>query len=439
MPLGAPRPGDPYETIVRNLHDLASSARREARVFEACELFGRLVPFARECAQADYLAWVLLSWGEAAVFTGNYDVATPALEEASGLYQSLGDGGGQARCVFQLAQIAGNQGRADDAEALFVRSREISEKAGDRAGLATALRAQGEIAMWRGQPERAASLLLEARRAFVALADRYGEASVLQPLSRVEVALGRIQSAQKCLVDALALANAIGDPQLKANVLFHVGVFCADWRSADGAKAALDEALAAFQQTGDRLGQARCHATLATIYCRLNRYDEASTALATARELHLELGNVAAVAIVGTQLADVLVAQGKYAAAGDLYREHMRTIRQHSSVLAQGEALLGFSDALGKSGDVDAARVSLAEARTLLASVGDRSNLARADRIEGEVLIRAGREAEGMARIRRGLDRYDALGALGRERPETLAAKTLAWVERKMGDTQGNN
>jgi tetratricopeptide (TPR) repeat protein len=439
MPLGTVRPGDSYEVIACNLHELASSARREARLAEAYEHFGRLVPFARGCPQADYLAWVLRCWGEAAVFTGNYEVAVPALEEASALCESLGDGAGHAHCIFQLAQIAGNQSRADDAEVLFARSREISEKAGDRAGLAAAMRAQGEIAIYRGEPERASALLLNARRVFVALEDRHGEASVLQALARVEVALGRIQSAHKCIEDALELANAIGDPQVKANVLFHVGIFCADWRSTEGAESALNEALAAFQQTGDRLGKARCHATLATLYCRLHRYDEASHALAVAHEIHFELGNIAAVAIVSTQLADVLVAQGRYAAAVDLYREHMGTIRRHASMGAQGEALLGFGAALGRSGDLDAARASFAEARALFVSVGDQPSLARADKIEGEVLIRVGREAEGAAMIRRGLDRFDALGALGPERPATLAEKTLARIMHQMGDAQGGN
>jgi hypothetical protein len=117
----------------------------------------------------------------------------------------------------------------------------------------------------------------------------------------------------------------------------------------------------------------------------------------------------------------------------------MGTIRRHASVGAQGEALLGFGEALGRSGDLDAARVSFAEARTFFASVGDQSNFARADKIEGEVLVRVGREAEGSAMIRRGLDRFDALGALGPERPETLAEKTLARIKRQMGDAQGGN
>jgi tetratricopeptide (TPR) repeat protein len=439
MPLGKARPGDSYEAIALDLHERASTARQESRFADAFRLFGELVPLARESRQVPYLAWVLRCWGQAAVFTGNYDVAAPALEEASGLYESLGDGPGHAYCTFLLGQIAGNQGRADEAEILFDRSSKIAEKAGDRPGAAVALRSRGEIAMWRGEPERAATILLEARHVFAAIQDQYGEASVLQPLARVEVALGRIQSAQKCLEDALALANAIGDAQVKACVLFHVGMFCADWRGAEGAESALSEALVAFQQTGDRLGQARCHATLATTYCRLHKHDEALKALAVAREIHFDLGNIAAVAIVSTQRADVLVAQGNYTAAVDLYREHMATIRRHASVGAQGEALLGFGDALGRSGDLDAARVSFAEARALFASVGDQVNLARADKIEGEILIRVGREAEGAAMIRRGLGRYDALGVLGPERPETLAAKTLARIKRQMGDTQGGN
>ena len=118
MFLGKVQPGDSYEAIAHALHERACAARQEARFAEAYRLFGELLPLARECRQAEYIAWVLRSWGEAAVFTGNYDVAVAALEEASGLCESLGDGTGHAHCISLLGQIAGNQGRADDADDL---------------------------------------------------------------------------------------------------------------------------------------------------------------------------------------------------------------------------------------------------------------------------------------------------------------------------------
>jgi hypothetical protein len=50
-----------------------------------------------------------------------------------------------------------------------------------------------------------------------------------------------------------------------------------------------------------------------------------------------------------------------------------------------------------------------------------------------------GRETEGAAMIRCGFDRYDALGVLGSERPQTVAAKVMARIKRQMGDAQGCN
>jgi len=59
--------------------------------------------------------------------------------------------------------------------------------------------------------------------------------------------------------------------------------------------------------------------------------------------------------------------------------------------------------------------------------------------IEGEVLVRAGREADGATLLRRGLDRHDSIGALGPERPENLVPKALARIKRQMGETQAGN
>jgi tetratricopeptide (TPR) repeat protein len=172
MPSGTKPPSDSIKAIGLDLHERALAARKASRFIEARDLFGKLAPLAREYAPAEYLAWVLRYWAEAAVFTGNYDVATPALKEAAALCECHGDGAGHAHSTFLMGQIAGHQGRADEAIYWFKRSGELALKAGDRAGVAVALRAQGGVAAARCKPEDAAALLFEARRIFVALGDK---------------------------------------------------------------------------------------------------------------------------------------------------------------------------------------------------------------------------------------------------------------------------
>ena len=420
-----------------DLHERALAARKASRGTEACTLFGQLAPMARKYGSAEYLAWVLRYWAEAAVFTGNYDVATPVLKEAAALCGCHGDGAGHAHCIFLIGQIAAHQARAGEANHWFKRSGELARKAGDQAGVAVALRAQGEVAVALYKPEDAAALLFEARRIFVALEDKYGEVSTLQDLARVEERLGRIQSSQKCLEDALDLANALGDPQIRASVHLHVGMFCAEWKDAEGAEAALDVALAAYEETGDRLGQARCLARLATTYLRQRRHDEATKTLETCRALFFELGSVAEAATVSLQMADVLVARGRYSEAAVIFREQLGILRRHGSVANQGDAFLGLGNAVGRGGDLAEARDCFAEARRLFGSIGDRASLARSDTMEGEVLFRLGREGEGVALIGRGLETYDALGVLGADGPQAVVEKTLARIRRQIADAHG--
>ncbi len=434
MPPGRTPPSDSIKALGLDLHERALAARKASRVTEACELFGQLVPMARQYGSAEYLAWVLRYWAEAAVFTGNYDVATPALKEAAALCEGQGDGAGHAHSVFLMGQIAGHQGRAEEASYWFKRSGELALKAGDQAGVAVALQARGGVAAARGKPEDAAALLFEARRIFVALGDKQGEVSTLQDLARVEERLGRIQSAQKCLEDALGLANALGDPQIRASVHFHVGMFCAEWRGAEGAEAALDVALAAYEETGDRLGKAGCLATLAKTYLRQSRHDEATKTLETCRTLFFESGSVVEAALVSVQMAEVLVARGRYSDAAEICREQIGILRRHGSVANQGDVLLGLGNAVGRGGDLAAARDCFAEARRLFVGIGDRASLARSDTVEGEVLFRLGHEVEGAALIGRGLQTYDALGVLGADRPEAVAEKTLERIKRQIAD-----
>ena len=435
MPSGTTPPSDSIKAIGLDLHERALAARKASRYSEAYDIFGQLAIMARKYGPAEYLAWVLRSWGEAAVFTGNYDVATPALKEAVALCECHGDGAGHAHCIFLIGQIAAHQGRAEEANHFFKRSGELAQKAGDQAGVAVALRAQGEVAAARYKPEDAAALLFKARRIFVEIGDKYGEASTLQGIARVEAKLGRIQSAQKCLEDALALANALGEAQIRASVHFDVGMFCAEWRGAESAEAALDVALAAYEESGDRLGKARCLSRLAIAYFRQRRYDEAAKSLEICRALFVELGHVAEAAIASMQMADVLVACGKYADAAVICRDQIGILRRHGSVANQGEALLGLGNALGRGGDLTAARDCFAEARGLFARIKDRSNLAHSDMIEGEILVRLGRETEGAALIGRGSDTYDALGVLGDESPKTVAEKKLARIKKQIAET----
>jgi hypothetical protein len=57
--------------------------------------------------------------------------------------------------------------------------------------------------------------------------------------------------------------------------------------------------------------------------------------------------------------------------------------------------------------------------------------------IEGEILVRLGRETEGAALIGRGSDTYDALGVLGDESPGTVAEKKLARIKKLIADAHG--
>ena len=235
----------------------------------------------------------------------------------------------------------------------------------------------------------------------------------------------------------MELATVLGEPQIRASVHFHIGMFCVEWRGAEGAEAALDVALAAYKETGDRLGQARCLARLATAYLRQRRHDEATKTLETCRARFFELGNVVEAALVSVQMADVLVASGKHSDAAEICREQIGIVRRHGSVANQGDVLLGLGNAVGCGGDLTTAHDCFAEARRLFVSIGDRASLARSDTMEGEVLVRLGREVEGTALIGRGLDAYDALGVLGADSPGTVAEETLARIKRQITDTHG--
>jgi hypothetical protein len=57
-------------------------------------------------------------------------------------------------------------------------------------------------------------------------------------------------------------------------------------------------------------------------------------------------------ALVSVQMADALVARGKYSDATEICREQTGILRRHGSVANQGDVLLGLGNAVRRGDDL---------------------------------------------------------------------------------------
>jgi tetratricopeptide (TPR) repeat protein len=191
------------------------------------------------------------SLGAAAFYTGDWERAIDWYEKGRDLLAQTGNAVDAAFGTSNVAEILANQGHLDDAEPLFVEALRIWQAAGYRGGVGFATMHLGRIAARRGDPERARELLARARADFEAI-----EAStdILETeVMSAEAALlaGDPEQALDLSADALAREAAIGGSAVHGSALHRIRGEAQLWLgNVDTARDELELSLTAARDSG---------------------------------------------------------------------------------------------------------------------------------------------------------------------------------------------
>ena len=229
---------------------------------------------------------------------------------------------------------------------------------------------------------------------------------------------------------AARAAERLKDPHAEALTLLSWSRALSASGRPQQAEAHLQRALALFQQSQDRPGQARALTNLSVAAHHANRYREAITWGRRAYDLYLELGERDGQAGCLANLARVYRRLGEHDQARSLAERSLAIFRElgnpHGQALAADTLGLAYQDLHDYLQAITAHRL----AATLLEQVGDTANLAEILGNIGDAHHAAGQNADAAAAYHQALDLLTALG-----HPDTARIQAkLAHLPPRAGD-----
>jgi len=213
--------------------------------------------------------------------------------------------------------------------------------------------------------------------------------------------LGQRDNERAALDEALALADETGDEALRGKVRRTLGGCFVQTSQIDAAQAMLQESRELARAAGDKKLEAQATGNLGLVFFRLGRYAEAQEHHERHRALAGEIGDRRGEATATGNLGNVFWSVGRYAEA----QEHYERARALSREIGdrRGEAI-----ATGNLGGVFAVLGRYAEAqehyerkRSLSREIGDRPSEAHATGSLGGGVIDLGRYAEAQEHLER--------------------------------------
>jgi DNA-binding SARP family transcriptional activator/tetratricopeptide (TPR) repeat protein len=170
------------------------------------------------------------------------------------------------------------------------------------------------------------------------------------------------------------------------------------------------EALAIYQELGNRSGQASVLNNLGLIFRRMGRHDEAIDHLRRCAAIDEEVGTQGDLAISLMNLAQSYMDAGRAARAIEAAGRSLELLRGLGHVRGQGRAMETIGRAHGRLGDHDAAASWLRRAAAVFADVGDRWYQSGTLTDLGRELRAGGRGAEAEAALEQALEIADTIG-----------------------------
>jgi predicted ATPase len=156
-------------------------------------------------------ARALRSFGSAAHFAGESDLAERLWEESLAAYEQLEDERGIAVLLHRLSIPALVRGDVERAHVLSTRSLELHRRLANDKGAVQPLALLGAIALQSGDPRRGLALLEESAELARKIGWRWWRAGTLSALAEVAIADGRLGDAKGLVHEAVDLALQLGD------------------------------------------------------------------------------------------------------------------------------------------------------------------------------------------------------------------------------------
>jgi DNA-binding SARP family transcriptional activator/tetratricopeptide (TPR) repeat protein len=288
------------------------------------------------------------------------------LDEAVGLFESVGDDLSAARALHVTAGLA-TDASSTDLDAYALRARERYRRAGFGAELTATLLAA--TALFGPMPVSEA--IRRCHELLAEVASPGYRSFVLPPLAYLEAMAGRFPEAREHLEEARLGRREFSDPVTIASSWAHVAAWvellAAD---AESAETILNEACETLRDTGDDAWLATNLSVLAEAVYRQGRFDE-SSALAREALVSAPADDDVTQSFARSVRAKALARIGKLAQAERLAREAVARREGTDRLDDRAQTLLALAEVLGLKGKTTEAAEALEQARALFEAKGN--------------------------------------------------------------------
>lgn len=196
------------------------------------------------------LLYAALDLGESGANSKQYEAAAITIREA---VQTCGDPRAEGRAVMSLANVHQLAGRFDHADREAQEAMRLADTVNDPLPACWASNVRGMIALYQNRHADGEAFLTQAIEAFRSDKNRPGEASALCNLSRIHLATGRTKSAIALAQSGIAIYESLGHALRSANGRYALGLALAQSGKFSAATDELNEALAVFRDSRQRL------------------------------------------------------------------------------------------------------------------------------------------------------------------------------------------
>jgi len=323
--------------------------------------------------------------------------AIEVAEQARKLFAAIGDRGGEARSLKNIADVEDDDGHHAEAQAMYERALAIFREIANETGVAVTLNNLGYAIEVQGSLDRAKKVFDESLAVCQQIDDRGCEAQALNGVAIVLWRQGNLDSARETFEEALRMHLHRDDKSRAAIVLGNIAIILQDQGFLAEAKARFDQTLAMFVKLGDKRGQARTLGNLGELLIKRGNLPEAKKNF----EEQLALGQAMpedrqrAYALHG--LGEVFLAQGDLQTAKEKHDEALvlRTKMAEKGLIA--ESRMALAELALEEGNPEAAASAAREASEEFHTEREIDQEASARAILAEALAAARRAAPALA------------------------------------------
>lgn len=269
--------------VAATQNNIATILVQRSQFAEARDMYSQALATYTQIGNRTGISQTQQNLGNVSVYQGDLPTARKMYDSALANYRAIGNKSGEADMLNNIAGLLLNQGDAAGARQMFEDALKIQRAIGRKTGMAGALTNLGFALLQSGDYSAAAKQFDEALAVYRELKDQDGVAGALTNSGIGLQQQGRLVDAKKAFGDALS-ANGSRSRTLTAQS--RLGQVLMLQGDLSAARTTYEEALAGWQQIGEKRAAAQTRVALARIAIEEGRAAEAEAAAgAVANEL----------------------------------------------------------------------------------------------------------------------------------------------------------